>query len=179
MKRNLYLLSMGLVLCSCSERYDVVTGHARIVTKSTPVVEYATVPEPEPAPAPQPAPVSQPDPEPIQVAEPGVDYVIEPVNESEEKSPAPDSRALVSQNQPALVEPAPIPQEKPVQPEPTPAACTRCKTSHPHTSGRTATAGKHYSSPGSGSGTRCEARTGNCTAAAGKYYSSPGSACCT
>ena len=43
MKRNLYLLSLGLVLCSCSEQYDVVTGHARIITKSTPEIEAAPV----------------------------------------------------------------------------------------------------------------------------------------
>lgn len=101
MKRNLYLLSLGLVLCSCSEQYDVVTGHARIITKSTPVIEATPVPEPvisapvietvaevTPAPAPE-----------IVAAEP----VAAPAIEEKPSS-------VISQNQPALTEPTPAPE---------------------------------------------------------------------
>lgn len=101
MKRNLYLLSLGLVLCSCSEQYDVVTGHARVITKSTPVIEATPAPEPvisapvietvaevTPAPAPE-----------IVAAEP----VAAPAIEEKPSS-------VISQNQPALTEPTPAPE---------------------------------------------------------------------
>ena len=95
MKRNLYLLSIGLVLCSCSEPTDVVTGHARVITKSAPApvaapVAAAVVAEPAPAPeivTPAPAP------EPVEVTAP------EPVEEA----------PVLSQNQPVTTEPAPAP----------------------------------------------------------------------
>lgn len=99
MKRNLYLLSLGLVLCSCSEQYDVVTGHARIITKSTPVIEAAPAAEPVIA-APAIETVAEMTPAPEIVTEEPA-----PVPAVEEK-PA----SVVSQNQPALTEPAPAPE---------------------------------------------------------------------
>ena len=101
MKRNLYLLSLGLVLCSCSEQYDVVTGHARIITKSAPVIEEVPASEPViAAPAIETVAEVTPAPAPeIVVAEPASAPAIEETPSS-----------VVSQNQPVLTEPPPAPE---------------------------------------------------------------------
>lgn len=62
MKRNLYLLSLGLVMCSCTEPGDIVTGHARIVLKNQPAVVEAPAPIQEPVATPAPEPVATPAP---------------------------------------------------------------------------------------------------------------------
>ncbi|MBR2145371.1 MAG: hypothetical protein IJ956_07505, partial [Akkermansia sp.] len=61
MKRNLYLIAAGLVLCSCTEPGDVVTGYARIITKNQPVVSVP-VAKPSPVSAPVAAPAPAPTP---------------------------------------------------------------------------------------------------------------------
>ena len=107
MKRNLYLLSIGLVLCSCSEPTDVVTGHARIIMKNTPVVAPAPVAEVA-------APVVVTAPE-----LPKADYVVE--------KPTP----VVSQNQPVTTEPAPAPTIIEEKPAPAPVAQNQPVTTEP------------------------------------------------
>lgn len=51
MKRNLYLLAMGVILCSCSDNTDIVTGRATVVLKN-PVTTAPVVATPEAAPLP-------------------------------------------------------------------------------------------------------------------------------
>ena len=119
MKRNLYLLSVGLVFCSCSEPEDVVTGHARVIMKSAPVQNVEPVPVSLPAPPEKTVSVT-PAPEPIR------------------ETP---SKPVIAQNQPVTTEPAaapaaPAPEEKPVEiqskpsPEP-PAPAAEEKTATP------------------------------------------------
>ena len=133
MKRNLYLLSIGLVLCSCSEPTDVVTGHARIIMKNTPVVAPAPVAEVA-------APVVVTAPE-----LPKADYVVEkptPVvsqNQPVTKEPAPaptiieekPAPAPVAQNQPVTTEPAPAPTIIEEKPAPAPVAQNQPVTTEP------------------------------------------------
>ena len=65
MKRTPYLLALGIILCSCSEPGDVVTGRARVVMKNVPAPELAPLPVFEETPAPAiaaaPAPVIAPE----------------------------------------------------------------------------------------------------------------------
>lgn len=116
MKRNLYLVAAGLILSSCTEPGDVVTGYARIVMKNQPA-PVAVAPVVAPAPAPEPiveAPAPAPEPQPI--------YTPEPV---------------VAQNQPVTTEPEPVIINEPVvaepavQTEPTPAAVVEAEEKKP------------------------------------------------
>ncbi len=127
MKLSPCLLSLGLILCSCVEPGDVVTGHARVLMKNVPSVEIpAPAPEivvPEESPAPQPIVtqkqpvVSEPAPAPAPVvAEEEKPVVIAtapaPVAEKPAEEPAPQS--IVAQKQPVVAAPAPAPAPKPV-----------------------------------------------------------------
>lgn len=119
MKYKILSLSFALVLCSCTEPGDVVTGHARIV--SWPPQAVAPAPQPvvvTPAPAPQTPPASKPVPEPTvrkaptaPVAVPGAQYVVQ------HHEPAP----AAAQKQPRVLPPAPAPAPQPApytQPQP-------------------------------------------------------------
>lgn len=52
MKRNLYLLAMGVILCSCSDNTDIVTGRATVVLKNPVTTMTPVVATPEAAPLP-------------------------------------------------------------------------------------------------------------------------------
>ena len=97
MKRNLYLLSIGVILCSCTESYDQVTGHARIITRNAPVIAPVTVPEE--------TPIATEAVEPVQVVSE------QPVSVPELKE---TSTSVVAQNQPALTDPAPVAEAAPL-----------------------------------------------------------------
>ena len=103
MKRNLYLLSIGLLLCSCSESYDTITGHARVITRNTPVTSSVITPEEAPvaaasvAPQPAEAPVST-STEP-QYQSTGAEAAAASVTAASAPTP------LFSQNQPKPAEP--------------------------------------------------------------------------
>lgn len=110
MKRNLYLIAAGLVLASCTEPGDVVTGYARVITRNQPVM---ATPVAKPAPAPAPVAVTQPAPEQYQVV---TEPAPQPISQPE--------RAVVSQNQPIVAAPAAAPAPAPevvVKPAPVPA----------------------------------------------------------
>lgn len=139
MKRNLYLLTLGLVLCSCSEPGDVVTGHARIVLKTdpAPVATVAEVPTPEVVtPAPEvvtPAPVDPaPAPEPV-IDEPETSAVAQNQPVTTEPEPASTPQPFFSQKQseatvitstqptaPVVETPAPEPKVTVHAPQPKP-----------------------------------------------------------
>ena len=131
MKRNLYLLTAGLVLCSCTEPGDVVTGYARIVTKSSPVAPPVVQPAPAPvqaapvatvrpapsapvkeqfvieAPVIQPEPIAQPAPAPV-ATQPTI--ITKPAPAAVAAAPAPVVYPpVVSQQQPVVTTPAPAP----------------------------------------------------------------------
>lgn len=110
MKKNLYLLSCGILLCSCSEPTDVVTGHARIIlSNSAPVVTPVAASPLSLAPAPQ---QKVEEPAPAATAE----TVVEP--QVEEKA-QPSKNSLFAQNQPKVEQPA-SPVETAVVQAPTP-----------------------------------------------------------
>lgn len=120
MKRNLYLLSIGLVMCSCTEPGDVVTGHARILLKNQPTVVAVPAPEAVAPPAPAPEPEATPAPAPKTVATPAPEPVEEkpvlaqnqPVTTEPTPAPAEES-TVIAQKQPASAEPAPAPKAEP------------------------------------------------------------------
>lgn len=99
MKKNLYLLSLGILACSCSEPMDVVTGHARVIYPTAPATPVINV-------QPQAERVQSPAPKP-------------PVSLAPETKPEPATpkKAFISQNQPVLTAPEPI-VEIPAKPVP-------------------------------------------------------------
>lgn len=128
MKRNLYILAAGLLVSSCIEPSDVVTGRARVVFKNQPVAAPAPVAATPSAPkalppAPKPvveAPViEKPIAKKIVEAKPEVIkpdssslYVIEMPNQpAPESSETTGSKTFFSQTQPAAVETPAAPAE--------------------------------------------------------------------
>lgn len=108
MKRNLYLLSLGLLACSCSEPMDVVTGRAQIIMKNAPApVISRDIAKPAPLAAVKPQPVLV-EAAPIQAPERNAATPV-----------SPSRRSLAAQNQPVAAAPAPAPKpviEEPVKP---------------------------------------------------------------
>ena len=105
MKRNLYLLSLGVILCSCTESGDVVTGHARIIMPANVSSIYA------PATMQKPTVVTTPE-----------TVISQQQPATTEPSPAP----VVEQKQPVTTTPEPVVEEKPAvvntpEPEAAPA----------------------------------------------------------
>ena len=108
MKKNLYLLSLGILACSCSEPTDVVTGRARVIYTTYPAAQAINVqPAAEPVQAPAPA------------ASVSLARDIEPATTTTTTTP---KKPLASQNQPVTTAPDPMPiAEAPiVKPEPAP-----------------------------------------------------------
>lgn len=108
MKKNLYLLSIGMLVCSCSEPGDVVTGHARVLFKNAPAPVVSS-PGPGARLTIAPKPVA-PAPE-----------VVAPKPVAEKPAPAPEPARVVAQKQPVTTEPTPAPELKPA-PAPAPEA---------------------------------------------------------
>ncbi len=94
MKRSLFLLSGGLLLCSCTSEYDVVTGHARILTG-----DYAG-----------PLPLTRAQLEPVAQPVAAQPVVTPPVA-------APTRPAVVSQRQPRQASALPLAPATPAKPE--------------------------------------------------------------
>lgn len=140
MKRNLYLLAMGVILCSCSDNTDIVTGRATVVLKNPVTTTAPVVATPEAAPLPiAAAPVAtsvaeaQKAPEPeVKVAE----ATEVPAAPKEDDERVQDTGFFLSQNQtetkeippaPAPAVSAPAPAVQTVAPAPvasTPATAT-------------------------------------------------------
>ena len=99
MKKNLYLLSLGILACSCSEPMDVVTGHARVIYPTAPATPVINV---------------QPQAERVQPPAPKPPVSLVPETKPE---PATPKKAFISQNQPVLTAPEPI-VEIPAKPVP-------------------------------------------------------------
>lgn len=122
MKQNLYLASLGLLLCSCSEPGDVVTGHARIITKSSPVVAAAPA-------LPQPAPLAEEAvPEPQTIISQNQPEVVEPLppisSEIKEEKPTIITKPAPAP-QPVVAEPTPAPEPVATAPEPEPTVLSQ------------------------------------------------------
>lgn len=143
MKTNLIILTSGLFLCACVDtKYDVVTGHARVISnhyhgsvqpvvraepqaevvrKETQVVVAKPVqiaPAPAPA-APTPAPVATPRSNPVSQQQPAVAHVApKPVPAAPVEPVAPQKKTTpVAQQQPAAAAPAapaPVVKQAPV-----------------------------------------------------------------
>lgn len=116
MKKSFYLLSSGILLCSCSEPTDVVTGHARILlSNSAPVVTTAAT-------SLTLAPAQQPKVEAPVVQAPPAEAVAETTSQEQEE---PAKTTLFTQNQPEVKQPAPPVEITEIQaptPEVNPAA---------------------------------------------------------
>lgn len=145
MKKNLIILTSGLLLCSCVDtKYDVVTGHARVISSSyhgsaQPVVRAETQPvvaaepvqiAPAPAPAvPKPVPVAPARSNPVSLQQPAVAHVApKPVPAAPAEPVMPAKKTTpVAQHQPAVVPPpapapvvTPSPVAKPIIEKPAP-----------------------------------------------------------
>lgn len=116
MKANRFILPLlaAIVISSCSEPTDVVTGHAMIMRQgiTTPVVS-----EPTPAPAPIIVPEVKPTPAPVAVVAAPAPTPAPKVTAAPAPKPMPKA-SPVAQQQPTFVTPPPVAR---TQTTPTPA----------------------------------------------------------